>query len=98
MKRTHIYTYEIWGSVVEWPVKVYLSSSDVGSWKVDFEYVDPEARTSVSHSAKVAEDFIQIAEERNMDIEGFIKALQSAKQAEVRTLGDAIEGVHRSAV
>jgi hypothetical protein len=89
--RTHVYSYEILGSVVEWPVEVYLGRHAEQAWTVDVEYMDPEARTSVSYTATTAADFLGIAEESNMDLDGFIKALQSAKTAELRALGAAIE-------
>ena len=95
MKRTHVYNYEIWGSVTQWPVKVYLRRVAKAHWRVDFEYVDPEAKASVSHVAEEAGDFVQIAEERHMDLGSFIKALHAATQVELRELGEDIESAQR---
>jgi hypothetical protein len=86
----HVMNYDILGSVVAWPVEVYLSGS-VGQWGIDFEFVDPEARDSISYAADSADDFIWIAEERSLDLTEFIKALRLKPLKELQVLANDIE-------
>lgn len=86
----HVMNYEILGSVVAWPVEVYLSGS-VGQWGINFEFVDPEARESVSYAAESAEDFISMSEERSLDLTEFIKALRLKPLKELQVLANDIE-------
>jgi hypothetical protein len=88
--RKHILDYEIWGSVVTWPVKVYLSGEE-DDWEIDFDFVDPEAQDSISHCADSAGDFIDIADERHMDLTEFVNALKATRLPELQKLAEDIE-------
>ena len=86
----HVMNYEILGSVVSWPVEVYLSGS-AGQWYVDLEFVDPEARDSASYAADCADSFIGIAVQHCMDLTEFVKALRLMRLKEVESLANDIE-------
>jgi len=87
--RKHILDYDIWGSVVTWPVKVYLSGEE-DDWEIDFDFVDPEAQDSISHCADSAGDFIDIADERHMDLTEFVNALKGTRLPELQKLAEDI--------
>ena len=87
--RKHILDYEIWGSVVIWPVKVYLNGEE-DDWEIDFDFVDPEAQDSISHVADCAGDFIDIADERHMDLTEFVNALKATQLPELQKLAEDI--------
>ena len=87
--RKHILDYDIWGSVVTWPVKVYLSGEE-DDWEIDFDFVDPEAQDSISHCADSAGDFIDIADERHMDLTEFVNALKATRLPELQKLAEDI--------
>lgn len=86
----HVMNYEILGSVVSWPVEVYLSGS-AGQWHIDLEFVDPEARDSASYAADCAASFIGIAVQHGMDLTEFVKALRLMRLKEVESLANDIE-------
>ena len=92
MKKTLVFEYEIMGSVQSWGVEVFLSrTKNSGEWTVDFNYTDPEALDSETHTAESAEDFLNIAEERYLDLDSFCDALKETKKKELITLASEIQ-------
>jgi hypothetical protein len=69
---------------------VYLSGEE-DDWEIDFDFVDPEAQDSISHCADSAGDFIDIAEERHMDLSEFVNALKATQLPELQKLAEDIE-------
>jgi hypothetical protein len=79
MKRTQVFKYEIFGSVVAWPVEVDLSLNNrSGMWRLYFRYVDPEARHSETVQARTPAEFLSVLEEHYVNIEEFIKAIKKS--------------------
>ena len=92
MKKTLVFEYEIMGSVHSWGVEVFLSrTKNSGVWTVDFNYTDPEALDSETHTAESAEDFLNIAEKRYLDLDSFCDALKETKKKELITLASEIQ-------
>jgi hypothetical protein len=91
MKKTTVFEYELSGSACSWGVEVSISRHQrSGLWTLYFNYTDPEARAVEKHQAETQEDFLSIAEERNMDIDSFCDALISSKDPELIALGNQI--------
>ena len=92
MKKTLVFEYEIMGSAHSWSVEVFLSrTKSSGKWNVDFNYKDPDALDSEMHTAESAEDFLNIAEERYLDLDSFCDALKETKKKELITLASEIQ-------
>lgn len=88
MKRAHVFSYDIVGSVIEWPVEVYLrKGANEREWEIDLEYTDPAARSIESYVVRKVADFQAIAEERYLDLPAFATALTKSKQETLRELG-----------
>jgi hypothetical protein len=92
MKRTRVFIYEIIGSVMEWPVEVYLrKSANEREWEMDIEYTDPAARFIESYVVSKVADLQVIAEERYLDLQAFTTALTKSKQEAIRKLSLQIQ-------
>ena len=81
MKRRHVFSYDIWGSVCTWPVEVDLSRNErSGTWTLYFRYVDPEAR--------------HLAIEKAVDASG-VRAALIENNAPVLNFAESVEHVAR---
>ena len=68
-----------------------LLSGGEDDWEIDFDFVDPEAKDSILHGADSAGDFIDIADERHMDLTEFVNALKATRLPELQKLAEDIE-------
>jgi hypothetical protein len=95
MKRTHILKYEIFGSVVAWPVEVDLSLNGRSRvWTLYFRYLDPEARHSEKVRAKTSAELMSALGEHYVDIEGLAKVLEKSTHRDLIELAKQLQSNH----
>lgn len=64
-----IYRYEIWGSMVSWPVEMHVSKNSVeGTWTMSLNYVDPENLGSEEFCSLEPEDFLELEMEKGFSL------------------------------
>ena len=91
MQRTYLFDYEIHGSVMSWPVCVFISRNSKSKiWTLYFQYTDPEAGQYVMEKVKEPAYFTGVLEEHGCDIDVFCDALSESDNPELVWLASEI--------
>ena len=92
-----IYRYEIWGSMVSWPVEMNVSKDSVeGTWTISLNYLDPENPGSEEFCSLEPEDLIELEMKKGFSLTELCRCMVESGDPDLVELAEKIAALSKS--